>query len=132
VIQKRGESTFLRRALLADAVISGATGLLMLTGASLLETWLGVPAALMRVAGVVLLPFAGLVVYLSKRSQISRSGVWTVIALNVAWVAGSVLLLVSRSIEPTTLGIAFIGAQSLAVAFFAEVQYVGLRKVIST
>jgi hypothetical protein len=131
-MQIRGTSTFLRWALLADAVISGATGLLMLVAASILETWLGVPTSLMRSAGVVLLPFAGLVVYLSRRNQISRSGVWTVIALNVAWVVGSVLLLVTRSIQPTTLGIAFIGAQALAVAFFAEVQYVGLRKVVST
>jgi hypothetical protein len=121
-------ASFLRRALVADAVISGSTGLLMLAGAGFLETWLGVPAALLRYAGLVLLPFAGLVGVLSRSERPSRTAVWLVIGLNAAWVAGSVLLLVSGQLSPSALGTAFILVQALAVAVFAEMQYMGLRK----
>jgi hypothetical protein len=44
------------------------------------------------------------------------------------WVAGSVLLLVSGRFEPNALGFAFVLGQAAAVAVFAEMQYVGLRK----
>ena len=47
---------FLRRALVLDALASGATGLLMIAGAGLVEGLLGLPAALLRGAGLVLCP----------------------------------------------------------------------------
>jgi hypothetical protein len=122
-------STFLRRSLLADAVISGATGLLMLTAAPVLERLLGIPGGLLRVAGVALLPFATLVLYLSRQDPISRASVTAVVALNAAWVGASVLLLVSGWIDPTSLGVAFVIFQAVVVAGFAELQYTALRRV---
>jgi hypothetical protein len=121
-------SPFLRRTLVADAAISGATGLLMALGAGMLQELLGVPAALLRYAGLSLLPFAALVVYLSMRGRLPRAGVWGVILLNVAWVAASVLLLLGGWIAPNALGFAFIVGQAVVVAVLAELQYVGLRK----
>lgn len=121
-------SHFLRRALIADATISGATGLLMLLGAGFLDGLLGVPATLLRVAGLSLVPFAAALAYLSTRERLSAAAVRTVIAINVAWVVASAALLVSGAIEPRALGYAFIVMQALAVAVFAEVQYVGLRR----
>jgi hypothetical protein len=115
--------------MLADAIISGATGLLMLAGASVLTSWLGVPAPLMRYAGLILLPFAAMVLYLARTPLVSRAGVRLVIALNVAWVAASILVLVAGWIEPTTLGMAFVIFQAVVVAGFAELQYTGLRRV---
>ena len=50
------QNTFLRYALLADAVASGATGLMMIAGAGLLEGLLGLPVALMREAGLCWCP----------------------------------------------------------------------------
>lgn len=122
-------STFLRGSMLADAVISGATGLLLLAGAGVLTSWLGVPAPLMRYAGLILLPFAAMVLYLARTPLVSRAGVRLVIALNVAWVAASILVLVAGWIEPTTLGLAFVIFQAVVVAGFAELQYTGLRRV---
>jgi hypothetical protein len=120
---------FLRRALLADGAISGTTGLMMLIGAGMLEPILGIPAALMRYAGVALLPFAGVVLYLSRQDAIARSSVMTVIALNVGWVAASVLALVSGWLAPTALGTAFVIFQAVVVGGFAELQYAALRRV---
>ena len=50
-------SSFLRQGLLADAVITGATGLVMLFGADVLASLLALPEALLRSAGLALLPF---------------------------------------------------------------------------
>jgi hypothetical protein len=121
-------SLFLRRSLLLDAVASGATGALMLAGAGLLEGWLGIPAALMRGAGLVLVPYVAFVGYLATRETMTPAAVWTVIAANALWAAASGALLLSGWVAPTALGYAFVLAQAVAVAAFGELQYVGLRR----
>jgi len=121
-------TAFLRRVLVVDGTISGLTGVLMILGAGFLEAALGVPAVLLRYAGLSLIPFVAFVFYLATRDSVSRASVWTVIAANAAWVVASALLLVSGRIEPTALGYVFILGQAFAVAAFAEAQYVGLRK----
>jgi hypothetical protein len=118
---------FLRRILVADAVISGATGLLMVAGAGTLHALLGVPAALLTWAGLALFPFAAAVLYLARREALPREGVLAVVAANALWVAGSLALLVTDLVVPTMLGTAFIAIQAFAVAAFAEMQYMGLR-----
>ena len=119
---------FVRRLLLADAVISGATGALMAVAATLLEPWLGLPAGLLRFAGIVLLPFAAGVAWLGWQPAPARAGVRAIIATNFAWVAASVLLLVAGSVSPTGLGIAFVLFQAAVVFVLGELQLVGLRK----
>jgi hypothetical protein len=54
-------NTFLRYALLADAIASGATGLLLIVGAGLLESFTNIPVALAREAGLVLIPYVAFV-----------------------------------------------------------------------
>jgi hypothetical protein len=119
---------FLRRVLLADGVISGTTGLALAVAAGALEPVLGLPAALLRYAGVSLLPFAAFVIWLGTRDTISRSMVQVVIALNAAWVAASAGLLLSGQVAPSAMGYVFVIGQAVAVAVLAETQYVGLRR----
>jgi hypothetical protein len=121
-------SRFLRSALLADAAASAASGLLMFAGASVLDRTLGLPAALLFYAGLVLLPYAALVGYMGTRAALPRWAVWVVIIGNAAWAAESVLLLLSGWVQPTGLGYAFVLAQAAVVALFAELQYVGLGR----
>lgn len=121
-------SPLLRRVLLADAAISGATGLLMIFDAAALQDLLGLPAALSRGAGVVLLPFAAFVFYLWRRDRLPRAGVLTVIVANAAWVVASILLLVAGGIALTGLGSTFVLVQALAVAAFAALQVAGLQR----
>jgi hypothetical protein len=121
-------SSILRMALIADAVASGASAVLMLAGAGLLEGFTGLPATLLREAGLVLIPFVAFVAYLGTRAQVAAGAVWTVIALNALWVAGSALLLVSGVVAPTAFGYAFVIAQAVAVGVLAELQYIGLRR----
>ena|SRR5687768_1152713 len=121
-------STFLRRALIADAVISGTSAVLLLAGAGLLSRMFGVSAELLRSAGWSLVPFMAFLIWLLTRANLPRTAVWVVIALNLGWVIGSIALLFVDRIDPTGLGIAFILVQAIAVAGFAEMQYVGLRR----
>jgi hypothetical protein len=126
------QNTFLRYALLADAIASGATGLLMIAGAGVLEGLLGLPAALTREAGLLLVPYVAFVAWVGTREAIARPAVQTVIALNVLWVFGSIGLLMSGWIAPTVLGYAFVIAQAIVVGVFAELQFIGLRRGAAT
>jgi hypothetical protein len=121
-------STFLRRVLAVDGAVSGATGILMVVAAGFLAQYLGLPAALLRYAGVSLIPFALFVGWLATRAQLSRATVGAVIAANAAWVVASAGLLLSGAFDPTTLGYAFVIGQAVAVAGLAEMQYAGLAR----
>jgi hypothetical protein len=120
--------TNLRFALLADAVASGATGLMMIAGADLLTGLLGLPVALMREAGLVLLPYVAFVAFVGTRSNIPHGAVKAIVAMNIAWVLGSVGLLVGGFVAPTALGYAFVIFQAVVVGVFAELQIIGLRR----
>ena len=121
-------STFLRNVLLADALISGATGLLLVLGAGLVTEVLGLPVTLLRLTGLSLLPFASLVAWLATREAPPRAAVWAVIAFNAAWAIDSILLLLSGWVAPTALGLVFTIIQASAVLVLAELQYLGLRR----
>jgi hypothetical protein len=125
-------SHFLNRVLLADATISGVTGLLMTIFAESLHRLLGVPEPLLRYAGISLLPFAAVLIYLANRKNLSRAVVWVIIAGNALWAIDSIILLFTNWVAPTTLGYTFIIAQALIVGIFAEAQYVGLKRSPAT
>jgi hypothetical protein len=74
----------LRLALLADATASGATAALLVAGAKLLEDWLGLPVALMREAGMVLIPFVMVVAFIASRPAAPVSAVNAIIGINAA------------------------------------------------
>jgi hypothetical protein len=121
-------SDFLRRVLLADAVSSGAMGLLLALLAGPLARWFGLPSDMLREVGIFLLGFAGFVALLGLRRASPRLLVWLVIVGNALWALDSVLLLVSGWVAPTALGGAFVVAQALVVALLAELEYTGLRR----
>jgi hypothetical protein len=121
-------SPFLRKVLLLDAAASGASALLLIAGAGLLDGLLGLPVALMREAGLILVPFVAFVAWVGTREDVARGAVWTIIAANALWVAASIGLLVSGWVAPTALGYAFVIAQAAVVALFAELQYAGLKR----
>jgi hypothetical protein len=120
--------TNLRFALLADAAASGATGLMLIAGAGLLDGLLGLPVALMREAGLLLVPYVAFVAYVGTRETISRLAVQATIAINLLWVAASIGLLMSGYVAPTVLGYAFVIFQAVVVGVFAELQLIGLRR----
>jgi hypothetical protein len=116
----------IRQLLVADGLISGVTGMVMIAAAGSAAPLLNIPEPLLRTAGVVLLPFALMVLAFSR--QVTRSRVWLVVALNLAWVLASVLVLLGGIIEPTSLGLAVVLFQAVVVAALAELQFFGLRR----
>ncbi|NGN40635.1 hypothetical protein G6N74_06125 [Mesorhizobium sp. CGMCC 1.15528] len=121
-------SPFLRNVLLLDAVASGATAILAMGGASFLSPWLGLPADLLFWSGAVLVPFVAFLVAASRRETLARMTLIDIIGINVLWVVASFGLLVSGLVAPTALGIAFVSAQAVAVALFAELQFIAMRR----
>jgi hypothetical protein len=121
-------SSFLRRALLADAVLSGATGLLMIVGAGILGDLLALPATLLRAAGLLLVPYVAFVAFVGTREIISRSAVATIIVVNAVWAAASIGLLFTGWVAPNVLGYVFVAGQAVIVAALGELQYIALRR----
>ncbi|MCY1285547.1 hypothetical protein D9M68_418690 [compost metagenome] len=121
-------SPLLRRALQADALASGAMGLLLALAAGPLEELLGLPRALLMGAGIGLLPFALALGWLANRESVRRGWIWAVLAINTVWVIDSLSLLALGWVEPTLLGKVFVIGQAVAVALLAELEFFGLRR----
>ncbi len=122
----------LRFWMLADALGSGATGLLLLLAAGALAPWLGLPETLLRLAGAVFLPWAALVAWVGLRAANPPRLVGAIVALNLVFVVDCVLLAaVARAwlgLPLTGLGVVFLLAQAAAVLAFSLGQWAGLRQ----
>jgi hypothetical protein len=112
----------LRTILLVDGLVSGAMGLLLIAGAGLLDGALDLPDTFLRSVGIVLLPWCALLVLIATRQAINLAAVRFVIAVNLGWVAASLLLPFTGWVEPNAFGVAFIIVQALAVIAFALAQ----------
>jgi hypothetical protein len=121
-------SMLLRRALLADAIFSGASALLLSLGAGAQAPLLDLPQALLRETGLFLIAYTALVGWLGTRPSIPRALVAIVVAGNAAWTIASVALLFSGWVTPNLLGEILVAAQAIVVGVFAELQYVGMRR----
>ncbi len=119
---------FLRFALLLDAAASGAIGLLLAPASKALSPLFGLPAALLAGTGLFCLAYAALLAWLSSRPRQATALIWLVIVGNGVWAVQSVVLLATGWLQPTTLGLSFVIAQAAAVAIFAELQFMALRK----
>lgn len=122
--------SFLHRVLVLDAVLCLAAGLALLAGAGLAAGMLGLPAGLLRGAGLALLPVTAFIVWLVRQSTPPRRALQALVALNFAWVAASLVLLVSGWVSPTILGAGFVLAQAVMVAAFAVIESLALRVAV--
>lgn len=121
-------STFLRRALLADAIFSGVAALGFTLGAGPFATLFDLPEALLRETGLFLIAYTALVGWLAARAAAPKPLVLLVVVGNAAWTVGSIALLLSGAVSPNIGGELMVVAQAIATGVFAELQFVGLRK----
>ena len=121
-------SSFLRRALLADAVFSGVSALVLTFGAGAFAKLLNLPEALLLETGLFLIAYAAFVGWLGTRQSTLKALVLLVIVGNAAWTLASIALLFSGAVSPNLLGQIFVVAQAIATGVFAELQYIGMRK----
>jgi hypothetical protein len=121
---------FLRRVLQANMVFSGLSGLLLAVGASPLSRWLGIPAAwLLVVIGIGLMGFAWQLFQTARQSPIDLRQAHAILFMDIAWVVGSALLLFTGWVSFTPAGGWAVLLVADAVAAFAILEYVGIRRV---
>lgn len=123
-------SPLLRTALLADAVASGGSGLLLAAAHEPLSQLFGLPAAALLAAGLFTIAYGLFVAVLGRRPRLPRWLVGLVIGGNLLWAAGSILLLFEPGLSPTAWGVAYVVAQAVVVAALAELQFFGLRRSV--
>ena len=121
-------SLLLRRAIQADALVTGAVALLQAFGAGMLAPLLSLPESLLRETGLFLIAYTALVGWLGTRPSMPKALVAIVIAGNAAWALGSIALMFSGWVNPNLLGDAFIAVHAISTGVFAELQYIGLRR----
>lgn len=118
----------LRLSLKLDAVVTGAAGVLLLAGGPALAGALGAPAGLPRPVGAFLAAYAAAIWLAGSRPRAVRPAARAAVALNLLWVADSIALLAAGWFPLTGPGVAFVVAQAVAVALFADLQLLGLRR----
>ncbi|HET7690928.1 MAG TPA: hypothetical protein VFK41_11135 [Nocardioidaceae bacterium] len=113
-----------RQSLQLDAVASGAVGVLLLALSGQTEEHLGITTGLSVGIGAFLLFWAAFVGWASTKDSLTLT---TEIGYaNLGWVVASVIFLVAADL--TGLGVAVVIAQAVAVAVFAELQIMAVRK----
>ena len=112
----------------ANSTFSMATGVLML----ILNPWVGeltgVPSAWLATVGAGLLVFA-LVVRRIAHDPPNRNDVIAVIAADLLWVVGAVILIVGFPDALTTPGKWVLGVASVIVLDFTALQLIGLARL---
>lgn len=121
-------SVFLRRALVADALVSAGVGAVMALGANALQGPLGIASMLLMSAGLAFFPYAAYLLWMATRPVVPRAAVWVPIVLNLLWAVECTAFALGASPSPTALGEAFIATQVIAVLVFAELEFIGLRR----
>src|SRR5438445_1752553 len=108
-------STFLSRALLADAIFSGVSAVGLTLGAGMLAPFTNLPEALLRETGLFLIAYAALVGWLGTRQSMPKALVVIVVAGNAVWTLASIALLFSSWVTPNLLGQVVVAMQAIAV-----------------
>jgi len=119
---------FLRRSLQLDGIASGVTGMLLLVGAGPVSALIGLSApTIARAIGALLAVYAAALLWNAARATVSRRETLAAVALNAAWVLGSIAVIELGSL--TMLGNLAVAAVALAVLVFAILEIMGLRRL---
>lgn len=120
-------SSLLRKALVADAVVSGAVAALQLAMPQALSRLLLLPRGLLVETGIFLVAYTLLLVLLARSVKVWSGLIALVVLGNIAWAVGCAMLLGTGYLKPGALGIAFVAVQAVTVLVFAGLEYLGLR-----
>jgi hypothetical protein len=121
-------SPLLHLALLIDAVATAACAIGLLLFPAELAALFGLPAMLLTGAGIFMLGYAAVVVWMSRQATLRRWAVWTIIVGNALWALDCAALAFVGVLDPTTLGVSFLLVQAALVIGFAELQYAGMKR----
>ena len=122
------ESLLLRRVLQANSAFSVISGVTLVAAAAPLSRFFGVGhAAILIGVGLSLLAFAVGLFRNSRRESVNETEVVTAIAMDAAWVAGSIILIGLGVLS--TAGNWAVAVVADVVLLFAILQAIGLRRV---
>lgn len=112
--------------LTVNASLSAITGVALMVAAAPLPDWLGIPTWVGLLLGIGLVLFAVQVLRVARRP--GRSQVIQVIGADVIWVVGAATVILVFPGSMSTVGLWALGGVTAAVALFAVLQTVGLRR----
>ncbi len=116
-------------ALRANAAFSGVSGGLLILAGSAVAPLVGLESpGLLAGIGAGLLVYAGVLFRVARQPEPARRDVLTFIALDVAWVLGSLLLLLLAWHQLSIPGRWLIGGLGISVEGFASLQLLSLRQ----
>jgi hypothetical protein len=121
-------SRFLKLALRADALASGAVAALQLLLAGVLAETLQLPRALLVESGAFLVAYAILLLWLTGRAQLHAAWIGLIIGGNVAWALACMALWLSGLVSPSLAGAGFLLLQALTVLALALLELQGLQR----
>ncbi|MBR0648315.1 hypothetical protein GXW78_01450 [Roseomonas terrae] len=123
------QTPFLRLALAADAVASGAMGLAFAAAPAAISALTALPHGLLRGAGAFLIAYAALLGWLAVRDAVPRAMLWLLVAGNLMWAVECAALPLLGLVVPNGWGIALLAVQAVVVAVFAELYIIALRRM---
>ncbi|MEJ7838176.1 MAG: hypothetical protein WKF81_05125 [Thermomicrobiales bacterium] len=119
----------LRSLLLVDAVLTGATGVLMVGGAWILEDLLDLHANLLWLAGLVLIIYVIGLIAISRQEPVHLVHVEISAGINLLWAVGCLVVAFAGWTGINALGIGFLLLQVMVVGLFGTLQIKAIRKV---
>lgn len=123
----------LKTALIGNAIFSTASGIVLMTWNGRLMEIMGVHLNwILPAIGVGLVIFGLAIVYHATRPAISAVQVKLIIFQDVAWVLGSTMIIGFQLFELTANGYTLMTLVGIAVADFALLQWIGLKRTMES
>lgn len=122
-------SNLLRLSLRADGAFTALAGLDLIIWATPIASFMGIDAPLaLEVLGGILVLCGAIMLWMAAQPRIDRRFAFTNVLVNDAWVAASVLLLLTNWISFSSEGKWVVGLVAALVAVFGSLEFYGLRR----
>lgn len=118
----------LQTILTVDAATCAAMGMLLVFASGPIAGLTAIPELLLFLAGLLLLPIAVFMAIFTRTATVPAWAVQVIVAGNVLWVLGSVLLPITVLIAPNGLGWLLLLMQAAVVALFAGLEWVARQR----
>ena len=118
----------LKTVLLLDAAVTGTNGLAYVAGVGFLDSLLGPSTAHLLVVGAFLIACSAILATIATRRPIPRGWAMFAIEVNVAWMIGSIAVVMFDWFDLTATGSVWTILQAGIVGAFAAMQLGALRR----
>ena len=125
---RTSSDSLLRLAMRADAVLSGLFGVALIAAAGWFSDLTGLPTAALYGAGAAFVVYATVVFLAAGLDRVRPAGIATVVA-NLLFTVAAVLVVLARPVDLTTAGVVAVLAGGVYTLVFADLQYLGLRRM---